>query len=139
MTFKKRSFLILFTFWLFLCQTGMAWSVSTCLITGQKKVDVGRNATCCQMPSKVIEGNSLTKISKKPCCKIEQHMVKLNTAHDGKFTEKKNYQTDLKYLPINTIFFKKVSCFQQNTPLFVQKSFIKSGRYLLNLFQVFII
>lgn len=139
MTSKKRSFVILLSFWLFLCQTGMAWSVSTCLITGQQKVDLGSSAKCCKMPSKSTEGNFSSKISKKPCCKIEQHIVKLNTVHDGKFSEKKNFQSDLKNLQFYTTFFLKVNPFKQNLPLLVPKSFIKSGQFLLKLFQVFII
>lgn len=91
------------------------------------------------MPSKSTEGNFSSKISKKPCCKIEQHIVKLNTVHDGKFSEKKNLQSDLKNLQFYTTFFLKVNPFKQNLPLLVPKSFIKSGQFLLKLFQVFII
>lgn len=137
MQFAKRTLLILITFWLFLCQTGMAWTVSTCLITGQKKVSLGKAAICCKMPNKSNEGGFWAKISKKPCCKIEQHSVKLSSASERLNFDKKIFQSFIKKL----IFFELFSEKSQFKPVIFLKNLhftlIKPGQYLLKLFQIF--
>ena len=139
MQFSKRAAIFFLTFWLFICQTGLAWSISTCVFTGQKKLEIGKSTKCCKMPSRFNEGNFSPKIYKKSCCKIEQHVLKLSTAFEKKNIDKKIFQCFVKKITFSEIFFIK-NYFLNYILVSVQKNlYHKSLKFRLSFLQIFII
>jgi hypothetical protein len=137
MQVTKRTAIIFLTFWLFICQTGLAWTVSTCLFTGQKKLEIGKSIKCCKMPSIYNRGGFSTKISKKSCCKIEQHVLKLSTAFEKKNVEKKIFQSFVKKIIFFEIFFSK-KIFSDQILGVVQKKLLPSSlKFRLSFLQIF--
>lgn len=70
---------------------------------------------------------------------MESQVLKLHAAQEGKISEKKNFQNDLKNLPFFIIFFQKHGQFEKKLVEFFPKTFVKSGQFLLKMIQVFII
>lgn len=139
MQFTKRTAIIFLTFWLLICQSGFAWTVSTCLFTGQKKLEIGKSSKCCKMPSRFNGGGLLPKISKKECCKIEQHVLKISSTFEKQNLDKKILQYFVKKIIFFEIFFAKIHFFENYSTHFLHFQYFKSLHFRLSFLQIFII
>ncbi len=139
MQVSKRISLFFLTIWLFTCQTGLAWSVSTCLFTGQKKIEIGKTVKCCKMPSAFNKEGLSSNLHKKSCCKLEQHVLKLNSDFEKKISTKKIFQSFVKKIIFFEIFFSKTHFFSQKLSEVTKIVFWDYLKNRLSFLQLFLI
>lgn len=139
MQVSKRIFVLFITCWLLICQSGLAWSISTCLYTGSKKVTIGKNTKCCKMPSRFSKEGSKSNLLKKPCCKIEQHAIKLSADFEKKVVEKKVFQSFIRKIVFLDVFFSKTIVWEKIL-IPVQKSLkVPNFKHHASFLQIFLI
>jgi len=133
----KRFLVLCLAFWLFTCQIGLAWSVSTCLITGAQKVQYNDLKECCKMPQKANNEGFTKHFERQSCCKIDQHLLKLNSVAEKKIQEKKIFQNFIKNIQFFENYFTKKS-FNSNFRGFLRKlEVLQSLKIHLSFLQVF--
>ena len=133
----KRFLVLCLTFWLFTCQIGLAWSVSTCLITGAQKVQYINMKECCKMPQKANNEGFTKHFERQSCCKIDQHLLKLNSVAEKKIQEKKIFQNFIKNIQFFEIFFQLKSFNSLLAGFLSEIEFLNPLKIHLSFLQVF--
>ncbi|MFM1912255.1 MAG: hypothetical protein RIR51_93 [Bacteroidota bacterium] len=115
MQFLKKSLSITLMFWVLTIQTGFSFTLTNCLITGEKDFNLGSKTYCCGVEIESKSSNSHSSFDNSGCCKYAFLDAKMETDQIIQYTDFSIWSIYFSEIPLNDFHF--------NTSILEEKGF----------------
>lgn len=140
MQFFKRAMSLTLMLWVLTIQTGFSFTLTNCLITGEKDFNLGSKTYCCGLELDANSSNSPASLDKSGCCKYTFLDAKMDSDQVIQYTDFLIWSIYFSEFPLNDFHFN--TSILEKKGFFIHKKFagipLKHNSRLAKL-QVFLI